>query len=122
MRSGWMIGLVAVSVASTAQAQWVPGSELIGQEVEVETNGVRNTVLFRENGVAEIRSPSGATVVNATWRAGNGQLCMQTSGGSDCYAYNAPFMVRSPVVLTSDCGTASRFTARSTAVSYGERG
>jgi hypothetical protein len=115
-------GLVALSIATAASAQWVPGMEITGQQVQVQTNGVVNTVVFEPGGVAHISSPSGATVVDATWTAADGKLCLLTATTSDCYPYRAPFTARQPVNLMSDCGVMSRWTALATAVAPGERG
>lgn len=49
--------LLGAPVAGLAQAGWVPGSEITGQSVQVETNGVTNTVFFDPGGVARIPSP-----------------------------------------------------------------
>lgn len=115
-------GGIALMTASAAAAQWSPGMEITGQEVQVQTNGVVNTISFQPNGVAQIRSPSGATVVDATWTTDAGELCLKTSKSFDCYPYRAPFTARQPVDLISSCGIRSRWTALSTAVSPVERG
>jgi hypothetical protein len=115
-------GAVALSSASIAAAQWSPGMEIVGQEVQVQTNGVVNTISFQPNGVATIRSPSGATVVDANWTSDAGQLCLKTTNTFDCYPYRAPFTAQAPVDLISNCGVRSRWTALSTAVSPVERG
>ena len=117
-----LIGTLALSSASMAAAQWSPGMEIMGQEVQVQTNGVVNTISFQPNGVATIRSPSGATVVDATWTTDAGELCLKTASTFDCYPYRAPFTARAPVDLVSSCGIRSRWTALSTAVSPVERG
>jgi hypothetical protein len=96
--------------------------EITGQQVQVQTNGVMNTITFEPNGVARITSPTGATVVDATWTANAGKLCLQTSSTFDCYPYAAPFTANVPVDLRSDCNVLSRWTAVSTAVPPGERG
>jgi hypothetical protein len=116
------VGIALVSMASVASAQWMPGMEITGQQVQVQTNGVINTVSFDSGGVAHISSPTGATVVDATWTADNGRLCLQTATTADCYPYRAPFTAKMPVDLISDCGVRSRWTALSTAVAPGERG
>ena len=117
-----LVALGALSMASAASAQWVPGSEISGQQVEVETNGILNTVEFESGGVARISSPSGKIVVNATWNANGGKLCLQTDRTYDCYPYRAPFTARVPVDLESDCGVLSRWTALTTYVAPFERG
>ena len=74
-----LVALVALTAGSAASAQWVPGTEIAGQQVQVQTNGILNTVYFENGGVARISSPSGATVVDATWTADAGKICLQTS-------------------------------------------
>lgn len=69
--------LLGAPVAGFARAGWVPGSEITGQSVQVETNGVTNTVFFGPGGVARIQTPSGKSVPG-TWAAANGQLCLTT--------------------------------------------
>jgi hypothetical protein len=109
-------------MASAAAAQWVPGSEITGQQVQVQTNGIINIVTFEPNGVARISSPSGATVVNATWTVGNGELCLRTASAFDCYPYTAPFQAGQPVDLVSHCAVRSRWLAPSVTLPPGERG
>lgn len=117
-----IIACAALISASAASAQWMPGMEIYGQDVQVQTNGVVNTVHFRNDGTATISSPSGAIVADATWSADAGKLCLKTASTADCYPYARPFTARLPVDLTSDCGVLSRWTALSTAVMPGERG
>jgi hypothetical protein len=117
-----LIALFALSAASAASAQWVPGSEIAGQRVEVETNGILNTVYFEVGGVAQISSPSGAKVVTASWTARGGKLCLTTDRTFDCYAYQKPFTARYPVTLVSDCGVVSRWVALTTYIAPFERG
>ena len=114
--------LAILPVATAAWAQWVPGMEITGQQMQVQTNGVINTITFGPDGVAHISSPSGARVVDANWTAHDGKLCLKTASTSDCYPYRAPFTARQPVDLMSDCGVMSRWTPLSTAVAPGERG
>jgi hypothetical protein len=111
--------LVALSIASAANAQWVPGSELVGHSARVQTEGVENVIQFEPNGVARISSPSGATVVDANWTADGQQMCLRTSSTYDCYPYAQPFEANRPVDLLSTCGVRSRWTALLPA---GERG
>lgn len=114
--------LVPLFIASTAAAQWVPGSEIAGQQVQVQTNGVTNLITFEPNGIARISSPSGAKVVDATWTATNGELCLTTANTFDCYPYTAPFQAGQPVDLLSNCAVRSRWLASSVTVPPGERG
>ena len=42
---------LGASVAALGQTGWAPGSEITGQSVQVETNGVTNTVYVPRNSV-----------------------------------------------------------------------
>ena len=100
--------------AAMAQTSWVPGSEITGHAVQVNTNGVMSTVYFDPGGSARIVSQSG-TEVPATWAVQNGNLCLQTAAGvSECWPYTAAFQAGQPVTLTSNCAATSQFTALST--------
>ena len=105
---------------------WVPGSEITGQSVQVETNGVTNTVYFDPGGAARIQTPAGNTVPGS-WAAANGQLCLTTGAAQECWPYAQPFQAGQPLSLTSSCNAASRWTALSTNMApvqagAGERG
>ena len=122
-----LIGLGAAALLATgASAQWVPGSEIAGQTVQVETNGVVNNITFDPGGTARIVTPSGNTVP-ATWTANQGQLCLRTGAAQECFPYNQAFQAGQPMTATSSCGATSRWLANATnqppqAQSAGERG
>ncbi|GAA4007224.1 hypothetical protein [Sphingomonas humi] len=103
----------AALFATGAAAQYVPGSEIVGQTVQVETNGVVNNVTFQPGGAASITTPSG-NVVPASWTASAGQLCLRTGTASECFPYNQPFQAGQPVTATSSCGATSRWLANAT--------
>jgi hypothetical protein len=105
------VGLVALSLSGLAAAQsWSPGSELVGQSVQVETNGVVNTVTFNADGTASIATPAGRAVP-ANWTATGGKLCLTTGGNSECFPYTQAFQAGSPITATSSCGATSRWLA-----------
>lgn len=108
------IATALLPLASVAAAQVADGSEIIGQQVQVQTNGVVNTVYFQPNGVAQIRSATGTVSVDGTWTVSAEQLCMRTANAFDCYPYRVPFQARQPVDLVSTCGVRSQWTALST--------
>ncbi|WP_300974259.1 hypothetical protein [Sphingomonas sp. LHG3406-1] len=115
-------------LASGASAQWVPGSEIAGQTVQVETNGVVNNISFQPGGAATITTPSG-NVIPASWTANAGQLCLRSGTASECFPYSQPFQAGQSVTATSSCGATSRWLANATnqpaqpaARSLGERG
>lgn len=105
--------LLTAPVASFSQAAWVPGSEIIGQSVSVETNGITNTVYFDPAGAARIQTPGGR-MVPGTWTAANGQLCLTTGAAQECWPYAQPFQAGQQITLTSSCNAASRWTALGT--------
>ena len=129
MRDGVVAGLIYGAVLlcaplTAALAQWTPGSELVGQSVQVETNGIVNTIYFDPGGVARITTPAGM-VVQGAWTAANQQLCLQTGTGQECWPYQTSFQSGQQVTLTSSCQVASRWTPLSTnptQMRAGERG
>ena len=78
----FIAALIAVPATAVAQ-EWVPGTEIVGQSVVVETNGVANTVHFDADGAARIVSPRGR-VFNAKWTAANNNLCLHSGAASEC--------------------------------------
>ena len=121
------VGLATVMALSTAAyAQWVPGSEVVGQSIQVTTNGVTNTVYLDPGGAARIVTPGG-NVVPGTWTAANGQLCLINGPAQECFPYASPFQAGQPLTLTSSCGQSSTWLASATnapppAGERGERG
>ncbi len=117
MRKGMFAATLGVVLLGAplgaAYAQWVPGSEIAGQAVQVETNGVVNTIYFDQGGSARIMSPSG-NMVQGAWSAANGQLCLQTGTGQECWPYQAAFQSGQQVTLVSSCQVASRWTPSGT--------
>jgi len=122
------VGLVALSLSGVVAAQgWTPGSEIVGQSIQVETNGVVNTVTFNADGTASIATPSGK-MVPANWTATGGKLCLATGGTSECFPYTQAFQAGASVTATSSCGATSRWLANAvnqpapTQAPKGERG
>jgi hypothetical protein len=92
---------------------WTPGSELVGQPIQVTTNGTMNTVYLDPGGQLRIMTPGGNTVPG-TWTASNGQLCISANGAQECVPYNGPFQAGAPMALTSSCGASETWLAQST--------
>jgi hypothetical protein len=125
-RSAVGLSFVALPAVAFAQAGWTPGSEIVGQPIQVTTNGTTNMVTLNPGGTAAIATPKG-NVIPAAWQAANGQLCLSASGGQECWPYNSPFQPNQPQTLTSSCNSTSSFLAQSTnqspsKASKGERG
>ena len=119
MKSGF-VGRTAVALMATialpgvAMAQgFSPGAEIVGQSVQVTTNGVTNTIYLDAGGAARIVTPGGNTVP-ATWSAANGQLCLNTGAAQECWSYNSPFQAGQPQTLTSSCNSTSTWLASAT--------
>ena len=116
------VGLASVvALPGVALAQWTPGSEVVGQSVQVTTNGVTNTVYLDQGGAARIVSPGG-NMVQGSWTAANGQLCLSAGAGTECWPYAGPFQAGQPVTLTSNCNATSTWLATSTNGPTGQRG
>lgn len=122
--SAFVLAVGGLSSAAVAQ-QWMPGSEIVGQSAQVQTNGVTNTVYFDQGGAARIVSPNG-NVVNATWTATGGQLCLNAGSGAECWPYTQAFQAGQTVTLVSSCQATSTWMANATnppqAQNAGERG
>lgn len=100
-----------VGTSATAFAQPLPpGAEIVGQSVQVTTNGVTNTIYFDQGGAARIVSPGG-NVVNATWTSTAQRLCLNTGAATECWPYTQAFQAGQPVTLLSTCNASSTWTA-----------
>lgn len=110
-------GLFILSVLSPERAEaqvWVPGAEIIGHSVRVETQGVVNTVHFDPGGSARIVSDSGREYPGR-WFVEGQQMCLEiATGARECWAYQMPLQAGQPMAMTSTCGP-STWTALSTA-------
>ena len=102
--------LVLAPIAA-ASAQWVPGAEITGQSIQVETGGVVNTVYFDPGGVARITTPAG-TQVQGSWTVANQMLCLESGANvQECWPYRSAFQAGQPVTLTSSCNATSNWVA-----------
>ncbi len=109
-RVGAAFGLAVFASAGAAAQTWTPGSEIVGQTVQVDTNGTVNNITFNADGTATITTPAGRAVP-ATWTAAGNQLCLQSGGRSECFPYAQAFQAGQPVTLTSNCNATSRWLA-----------
>jgi hypothetical protein len=118
------VGLAVVAFPGVALAQ-ATGAEIIGQPIQVTTNGVTNTVFLDPNGALRVITPGGNTVPG-TWNIANGQLCISAAGAQECVPYSGPFQAQQPQTLTSSCGSTETWLAQNTNVpgqgQKGERG
>ena len=113
---------IALPGVAFAQAPWTPASEIVGQPIQVTTNGTTNTVYLDQGGAARIVTPK-QNVVQGAWQAANGQLCLSANGAQECWPYNGPFQPGQAQTLTSSCNATSTFLAQSTnQASQGVRG
>jgi hypothetical protein len=130
MKSGFLVRAVAALTVMAAmpgiafaQSAWVPGTEVVGQPIQVTTNGTTNTVYLDQGGAARMITPGGNTVPG-TWQAANGQLCLSNGSAQECWPYNGPFQAGQPQTLTSSCNSSSTWLAQATnqAPVQGQRG
>jgi hypothetical protein len=108
-----LASIAGFSSGAFAQAGWTPGSEVIGQPIQVTTNGVTNTVYLDQGGTARLMTPGGNTVPG-TWTAANGQLCLNHAVAQECWPYAGPFQAGRAVTLTSSCNSTSTWLAAAT--------
>jgi hypothetical protein len=117
MTNAYLVRTVAgfsIAISGTAFAQgWTPAAEVVGQPIQVTTNGVTDTVTLSPGGQAVIVSPGGR-VVNAAWTAANSQLCLINGPAQECVPYAGPFQAGTPITLTSTCGASETWLAAST--------
>lgn len=108
------LALVFAPVAGAiAQPGWVPGTEIVGQTLQVQTNGVTNSVTLNADGTATVVTPNGQAIP-ATWSAANNQLCLSTGGPQECWPYTQAFQAGRQVALTSNCRQVSTWMASAT--------
>ena len=113
VRAGIGFGFAALSGGALAQAAWTPGSEVVGQPIQVTTNGVVNTVTLSPGGQATIAT-AGGRIVNATWTTANGQMCLNNGSAQECWPYASAFQAGQPVTVTSSCNATSTWLAAAT--------
>ena len=95
---------------ASAQTAWMPGSEITGHAVQVDTNGAMSTVYFDPGGQARIVSQTGREV-QGRWTTANQQLCLEAGAGArECWPYQRAFQQGQAVDLTSTCSITSRWT------------
>jgi hypothetical protein len=121
LRTAAVVGFTSSAAVVSAQ----PMSEVIGQPIQVTTNGVTNTVYLDAGGNARMIS-AGGRAVPGTWTAAGGQLCLNSGAAQECWPYAGPFQAGTPVTLTSSCNATSTWLAQATNMpppsSAGERG
>ena len=101
-----LLAAAALVAPASALAQWSPGSEIVGQTLQVQKNGVTNSIFLGPGGQAQITTPGG-NVIPASWTATGGQLCLNTGAARECYGYTSAFQPGQPMTLTGTCGTAT---------------
>ena len=110
-----LAGMTVIVAPGAASAQmWTPGSEIVGQSVQVNTNGTVNTVYFDQGGAARIMTPAGNSIPGR-WSVANQQLCLDIgTGPGECWPYRSAFQAGQNVSLTSSCNVTSQWLANST--------
>ena len=102
---GGLCLILAPMTAVSAQL-WVPGSEITGQSVQIETSGVVNTVYFDPGGVARIATPSG-NMVQGSWSVA-ANVVREWGRWPRMLALPVGVPGWQPVTLTSSCQVTSR--------------
>ena len=117
------VGMALAAMLPAAALAQATGAEVVGQPIQVTTNGTTNTVYLDPGGQLRIVTPGGNTVPG-TWTAASGQLCLGVGAARECVPYNAPFQAGTPQTLTSSCGATETWLAQSTnePPAQGERG
>jgi hypothetical protein len=117
MKSSYLVrvavGLTVGAMLPAAAMAQAMGAEVVGQPIQVTTNGTTNTVYLDPGGQLRIVTPGGNTVPG-TWTAANGQLCLGAGGAQECVPYASPFPAGQPLTLTSTCGATETWLAQST--------
>lgn len=114
MRSSTLAFGAALAVLPvSANAQFMPGSELVGQSVQVESAGTVNTIHFDPGGVARIVTPRGS-VIPASWTNGPQGLCLNANGARECWSYSSPMNAGQSMPMTSSCGAVSTWNPAGT--------
>ena len=114
IRVGAALALVfGPAAGAIAQGGWIPGSEIVGQTLQVQTNGATNSVTFNADGTATVLTPNGQAIPG-TWSAANNQLCLSTGGPQECWPYAQPFQAGRQIALTSSCQQVSTWMASAT--------
>ena len=107
------IGFSVAAMLPAAAVAQATGAEVVGQPIQVTTNGVTDIVYLDAGGQLRIITPGGATVPGS-WTAANGQLCLAVGGAQECVPYASPFQGGAPVTLTSSCGASETWLASAT--------
>ena len=107
------VGLGVAALLPAAAFAQATGAEIVGQPIQVTTNGTTNTVYLDPGGQLRIMTPGGNTVPG-TWTAASGQLCLSAGGAQECVPYTAPFQAGTPETLTSSCGATETWLASAT--------
>lgn len=108
-----VIAASALIGSASAMAQTGPMSEIIGQPIQVTTNGVTNTLYFDADGTVRMITPN-AAVVQGSWALQGSNLCVSRGGASECFPYNSPFRAQEPRTVTSSCNAVSTWLANAT--------
>ena len=107
------VGIAVGAMLPAAALAQATGAEVVGQPIQVTTNGVVNTLYLDPGGSLRIMTPGGNTVPG-TWTAANSQLCLGVGGAQECVPYVGPFQAGAPLTVTSSCGVNETWLAQST--------
>lgn len=117
MTKGFAVRLTLAAAAMSfpsialAQSGWTPGAEVLGQPIQVTTNGVTNTLYLDAGGGLRILTPNGS-LVQGTWAVNGTQLCLSVAGQQECVPYDSPLLAGQPKTVTSSCNVVQTWVAQ----------
>ena len=105
-----LCGSLVLSACATLVPRVVPGTELIGQSVEMVTaRGQRSTLHFEESGTVRATYTGGQT--SGRWFMRNNQLCfLWGTAPQECWPYAVPLQRGRTRSITSDRGNVVQVT------------
>jgi hypothetical protein len=105
------LAAVAATVVPTAALAQATGAELVGQPIQVTTNGVTNIVYLDPGGSLRILTPASNTIAG-TWQIAGGQLCLNVAGSTECIPYSSPFQPGAPQTFMTSCNASTTWLAQ----------
>jgi hypothetical protein len=112
MRSAVTVASLSLLVSGCASVlpRSQPGSELVGQNLRMETRaGQVSTLQFRNGGV--VRARFGGQEILGRWQVEPARLCFLWTGAPrECWPYPQVFRKGETRTITSDRGNVSRVT------------
>jgi hypothetical protein len=84
------------------QGRWLPGSELVGQTMRVESAGRTSMMRFARDG--SVHASFSGHDLDGRWNVEPGKICFTWGKVRDCWPYARPFRQGERMMLKSDRG------------------